>query len=61
IPGESFTLGDLAAIQAQGDLEALASRGRRAVQVHLAANDPETLSRFADRFCSAISAIKCKS
>ena len=57
-PGEDFTLGDLAAIQAQGDFEVNAARGRRAVQVHLDSNDSETLSRFADRFCSAISAVK---
>jgi glucose-6-phosphate isomerase len=61
VPGEQFTLGRLAAVQAQGDFVALASRGRRVVQVHLARNDSETLSRFADRVCSAISAVKpCK-
>ena len=58
IPGETFTLGELAAAQAHGDFEAVAARGRRAIQIHLAANDSETLSRFADRVCSAISAIK---
>ncbi|MDR1013451.1 MAG: hypothetical protein LBL86_00485 [Coriobacteriales bacterium] len=58
IPGEGYTLGDLAATQAQGDFAALASRGRRVVHVHLSDNDSETLSRFADRFCSAVSAIK---
>jgi glucose-6-phosphate isomerase len=58
IPGEAYTLGDLAAIQAQGDFAALDSRGRRVVHVHLSGNDSETLSRFADRLCSAVSAIK---
>jgi glucose-6-phosphate isomerase len=58
IPHEDFTLGTLAATQAQGDFAALASRGRRAVQIHLNGNDAETLSRFADRFCSAISAVR---
>jgi glucose-6-phosphate isomerase len=58
IPDEEFTLGELAAIQAQGDFTALASRGRRVVQIHLSGNDSETLSRFADRLCSAISAVK---
>jgi glucose-6-phosphate isomerase len=58
IPGEDFTLGTLAAIQAQGDFAALAARGRRVVQVHLSGNDSETLSRFADRLCAAVSAIK---
>jgi glucose-6-phosphate isomerase len=58
IPGEDFTLGNLAAIQAQGDFAALAARDRRAIQIHLASNDSETLSRFADRFCLAVSAVK---
>jgi hypothetical protein len=58
IPGEDFTLGHLASIQAQGDFAALAACGRRAMQVHLANNDAETLSRFADRFCLAVSAVK---
>jgi glucose-6-phosphate isomerase len=58
IPKEDFTLGTLAAIQAQGDFVALASRGRRVIQIHLSSNDAEMLSRFADRFCSAISAIR---
>jgi len=61
IPGEAFTLGELAATQARGDFEVLSARGRRAIQVHLAGNDSETLSRFADRFCSAVSAIKRRS
>ena len=56
IPGEGFSLGVLAATQAQGDFSALASRGRRVVHFHLTGNDSETLSQFADRFCSAISA-----
>lgn len=58
IPGEDFTLGELAAAQAQADFTALAARGRCALQVHLVRNDSETLSRFADRFCLAISAVK---
>jgi glucose-6-phosphate isomerase len=58
IPGEAFTLGELATTQARADFEALASRGRRVVHVHLRDNDSETLSRFADRFCCAVSAIK---
>ena len=58
IPGETFTLGELAATQALGDFEAVSARDRRAVLVHLAGNNAETLSRFADRVCSAISAIK---
>ena len=58
IPGEDFTLGELAATQAQGDFAALAARNRRAIQVHLTGNDSEILSRFADRFCLAVSAVK---
>jgi glucose-6-phosphate isomerase len=58
IPDEDFTLGELAAIQAQGDFGALASRGRRVVHIHLSGNDSEVLSHFADRFCSALSAVK---
>jgi glucose-6-phosphate isomerase len=58
IPDEDLTLGRLAAIQAHADFVALAQRGRRAVHVHLRGNDSETLSRFADRLCSAVSAIK---
>jgi glucose-6-phosphate isomerase len=58
IPGKDFTLGTLATTQAHADFEALCSRARRAVQVHLADNDSETLSRFADRVCAAISAVK---
>ncbi|MDR3053199.1 MAG: hypothetical protein LBU48_05005 [Coriobacteriales bacterium] len=61
IPGERFTLGELAVAQAQGDFMALASRGRRAIQIHLSGNDSETLSRFADRVCSAVSAVKVSS
>ena len=56
IPGEEFTLGKLAATQAQGDFSANAARGRRAIQVHLANNDAETLCRLADQFCLAVSA-----
>ena len=58
IPGEELTLGTLAATQARADFAALAERGRRVLHVHLADNDSETLSRFADRLCSAVSAIK---
>ncbi|MCL2807979.1 MAG: glucose-6-phosphate isomerase [Coriobacteriia bacterium] len=58
IPGEEFTLGTLAATQAEGDYQALAARDRRAIQIHLANNDAKTLSRFADRFCLAVSSTK---
>jgi transaldolase / glucose-6-phosphate isomerase len=39
IPGTDFTFGVLARAQAQGDLEALQSRGRRAIRIHLSAED----------------------
>jgi len=55
--GSGLTLGVLASTQAKADFTALAERGRRVLHVHLLDNDSETLSRFADRFCSAISAV----
>ncbi|MDR3315759.1 MAG: hypothetical protein LBS98_04695 [Coriobacteriales bacterium] len=58
IPGEQYSLGALAQTIALGDFKALASRGRRALHVHLASNDSELLSRFADKLCSAVSAVK---
>jgi glucose-6-phosphate isomerase len=58
VPGEGFTLGKLAATQALCDFQALAARDRRAVQIHLRGNDSETLSLFADRLCTAVSAVK---
>ncbi len=39
IPGEAYTFGVLAQAQAQGDLEALESRGRRVLRLHLPAGD----------------------
>ena len=54
IPGEDFSLGQLATTQARGDFAALAARGRRAVQLHLAGNDPDTLNRIADCFSRAV-------
>ncbi len=35
IPGESYTFGVLKQAQALGDYESLASRGRRAIRIHL--------------------------
>jgi hypothetical protein len=57
IPDERFTLGQLAATQARADFEALDRRGRRALHIHLKANDARTLSQFANRFCHTLSAI----
>lgn len=56
IPHENFTLGDAAMAEALGDFSALASRGRRAVYIHLRDNDSEYLSLMADDACFAISA-----
>jgi len=42
IPGENFTFGVLARAQALGDLEALQSRDRRVIRVHLEVDDPLT-------------------
>lgn len=56
IPHENFTLGGVENAEALGDFSALASRGRRAVYIHLKDNDSEYLSLFADEACSAISA-----
>jgi len=39
IPGKKYTFGILARAQAQGDLEALLARDRRAIRIHLQAKD----------------------
>lgn len=56
VPHEDFTLGDVANAEALGDFSALASRGRRAIYIHLKDNDDKFLSSFANDACSAISA-----
>ena len=56
VPHEDFTLGDVANAEALGDFSALASRGRRAIYIHLKDNDDRYLSSFANDACSAISA-----
>ena len=53
IPTEDYTLGTLAHAQACGDMEALSSRDRRALRIHLADNDGETLARISARICAA--------
>jgi len=40
IPGKGYSFGTLARAQAQGDLEALMARERRAIRIHLPAEDP---------------------
>ena len=56
VPHRSYTLGGVEDAEALGDFSALASRGRRAVYVHLTDNDSEYLQALADSACSAISA-----
>ena len=56
IPHKGYTLGDVENAEALGDFSALASRGRRAVYVHLKDNDSKFLTLFADEACAAISA-----
>ncbi len=56
IPHKDYTLGDVENAEALGDFSALASRGRRAVYVHLKDNDSKFLTLFADEVCAAISA-----
>ena len=46
----------IANAEALGDFSALASRGRRAIYIHLKDNDDRYLSSFANDACSAISA-----
>jgi transaldolase/glucose-6-phosphate isomerase len=46
IPGQGYTFGIMAKAQAQGDLDALLAKDRRAVQIHLKAGDSlDTLSK----------------
>ncbi|PWU25364.1 MAG: transaldolase [Candidatus Rokuibacteriota bacterium] len=52
VPGQRYTFGVVKAAQARGDFEVLATRGRRALRVHLGkdvAAGLETLSRAIDR------------
>lgn len=56
IPHADFTLGEVENAEALGDFSALASRGRRAVYIHLKDSDEKYLSQFANDACAAISA-----
>jgi hypothetical protein len=47
IPGSPFTFGVLKSAQAQGDLEALAGRGRRALRVHIHGHPADGLKALA--------------
>lgn len=46
VPGEPFTFGVLKSAQATGDLQALSSRGRRLLRVHLGKDVPAGLARL---------------
>ena len=48
VPGQPYTFGTLKAAQALGDLQALQSRGRRAVRVHLGADVEGGLRRLRE-------------
>ena len=48
VPGRSFTFGIVEAAQAQGDLQVLRERGRRALHVHLGSDVEAGLTRLRD-------------
>ena len=47
VPGQKYTFGVVKAAQAQGDLEVLKERGRRALRIHLAGDEVAGLQKFA--------------
>ena len=47
VPGQTYTFGTVKAAQARGDFDVLASRGRRALRVHLPADVNAALSTLA--------------
>ena len=49
VPGENYSLTDLAMVQALGDFAGLMDANRRAIVVFLTDNSPDTLHSFADR------------
>lgn len=50
VPGEDYYLGQLEVAQSKGDLEALSSKGRKAVHLHLIDSNADTLWRLAHAF-----------
>ncbi|OFW29268.1 MAG: hypothetical protein A3H97_08875 [Acidobacteria bacterium RIFCSPLOWO2_02_FULL_65_29] len=54
IPGEAFSFGTLEMAQALGDFASLDATGRRAVQVHLPAPDPQLLRLVGDSLLAGI-------
>jgi transaldolase/glucose-6-phosphate isomerase len=56
IPGQPFSFGVLEAAQAQGDLEVLFERGRRALRVHLGSDVAGGLAKLRALVEGALSA-----
>lgn len=54
LPGQRATFGVVKAAQARGDLAVLASRGRRALRVHLAGDTTTALRALRDAFARAL-------
>lgn len=50
IPGQNYTFGQLCNAQALGDFQALESKGRRVVKVHLAQPVAEEIKKISDQF-----------
>lgn len=50
IPGQQYTFGQLCNAQALGDFQALESKGRRAIKVHLAQPLTESIRKISDLF-----------
>jgi len=54
VPGQKYTFGIVKAAQAQGDLEVLKERGRRALRVHLGSDVGTGLKKLASAIASAL-------
>jgi glucose-6-phosphate isomerase len=54
VPGEDWTLGQLALTQAKSDYEALLERGRRVLFLELRDTSEESLAAFVEQFCAAL-------
>ncbi len=50
IPGQNYTFGQLCNAQALGDFQALESKGRRVIKVHLAQPVAEGIKKISDQF-----------
>lgn len=54
VPGQKYTFGVVKAAQAQGDLEVLTERGRRALRIHLGADVSAGLAKLASAMGRAL-------